>query len=580
MPGPLDRDSAFSTIARCACADRLCFRVKLLEAFHGLTSMTAKKSIIAALLLAAFLLTSGLGAAGPSDDEVARARLLLSRATYGARPGDLDAVLAKGTKAWLEEQLEPERIDDRAVVTSLGKLDNLQLSTTELMRKFPQPSRAEREAMLKARESDERMAPPRDRRGLVLRELWQAKLYRAVHSERQLQEVMSDFWFNHFNVYARKNRNTLLTLPSYERDAIRPYALGRFEDLLTATAEHPAMLFYLDNWVNTKEGFDPREALRGQLGRRGRDVDEKTPRRSGINENYARELMELHTLGVDGGYEQKDVVEVARALTGWSVIGPQAVRVKERIEERMGRGRMPEMLRRLPDEGSFFFNELAHDDGVKTILGERIEEGKGGARGIDAGYAVIELLARHPSTARFISTKLAQKFVSDTPSNALVDAMSATFLRTRGDIRQVLRTMFHSEHFLEDGMASEKVKTPLELVASAVRATGAEVRGPALARTVAELGMPLYLCQPPTGYDEQASSWLGAGSILTRIRFATDLANSRLPGATPTVQPRDFEAWASEILLLPETLPVDESEGLTAVEQMAFFLSSPAFQRQ
>ena len=554
--------------------------------------MTAKKRLFVALILAACLLASGLGVGGPSGDEVTRARLLLSRATYGARPGDLDAILVQGTKAWLEEQLEPARIDDSAVLKSLQKLENLQLSTTELMRKYPQPSRAEREAMLKARDSDEpgeRKPPPRDRRGLVLRELWQAKLYRAVHSERQLQAVMTDFWFNHFNVYARKNRNTLLTLPSYERDAIRPHALGRFEELLTATAEHPAMLFYLDNWVNTKEGFDPREALRAQLGRRGgrgrramRDEDERALRISGINENYARELMELHTLGVDGGYDQKDVVEVARALTGWSVVGPQAVRVKQRIEERMGRGRMPEALRRLPDEGSFFFNELAHDDGVKTILGERIEEygehTEDGASGIHEGYAVIALLARHPSTARFVSTKLAQKFVSDSPRGALVDEMSSTFMRTRGDIREVLRTMFYSKHFVEDGMASEKVKTPLELVASALRATGAKVRGAALARTVAELGMPLYLCQPPTGYDEQAASWLGAGSILTRIRFATELAGGHLPGATPGDLPRDFEVWAADVLLRPEALPVDES--LSGVDQMAFFLSSPAFQRQ
>ena len=213
------------------------------------------------------------------------------------------------------------------------------------------------------------------------------------------------------------------------------------------------------------------------------------------------------------------------------------------------------------------------------LLGERIEEaGARGPNGIHAGYAVITLLARHPSTARFVSTKLAQKFVSDTPSDALVDEMSATFLRTRGDIRQVLRTMFYSKRFVEEGMAGEKVKTPLELVASAVRATGARVRGPALARTVAELGMPLYLCQPPTGYDEQAASWLGAGSVLTRVRFATDLANGRLPGATPGELPKDFEAWARKILLRPDTLPVDES--LTSVEQLAFFLSSPAFQRQ
>jgi uncharacterized protein (DUF1800 family) len=352
---------------------------------------------------------------------------------------------------------------------------------------------------------------------------------------------MTDFWFNHFNVYARKNRNTLLALASYERDAIRPHALGSFHDLLLATAQHPAMLFYLDNWINTKDGFNPR---------RPREDDART---FGINENYARELMELHTLGVDGGYDQRDVIEVARAMTGWSVVGPQAAKMRERIARRRGRNRVPAALRALPDEGSFFFNPMAHDDREKTVLGMRVdEEGDGG---IGDGLAVLRLLSRHPSTARFTSTKLAKRFVADTPSDALVEEMSDTFSRTDGDISAVLRTMFLSPRFVEEGTTGDKVKTPLELVASAMRVTGGDVDGAALAHFVAELGMPLYLCQPPTGYDEDASAWLSAGSVLTRVRFAGALASGSIPGVR-----------------LPE--PRQDPP------ELALMIASPDFQRQ
>ena len=487
-----------------------------------------------------------------------RARLLLSRATYGARPGDLEALVAQGTESWLEEQLQPERIKDSVVDAKFARFDNLELSTSELMKKYPRPTREERQAMQKAREQGSRMPGMRGPR-TILRDLSHAKLVRAVHSERQLHEVMTDFWFNHFNVYARKNRNTLLALPSYERDAIRPHALGSFHDLLLATAEHPAMLFYLDNWINMKDGFNPREALRAQMGGRrrgrgrGRDQgDEGESRTFGINENYARELMELHTLGVDGGYDQQDVVQVARAMTGWSVVGPQAAKIRERIARRAGRNRVPAALRSIPDEGNFFFNQMAHDESPKSVLGTRIDEG-----GIDDGLQVIRILSRHPSTARFVSTKLAKRFVSDTPSDALVNEMSDTFLRTDGDISAVLRTMFMSPRFVEEGNATDrvKVKTPLELVASALRATGAAVDGPAPAHFVAELGMPLYLCQPPTGYDEDASAWLSAGSVLTRIRFAGALASGNIPGVR-----------------LPE--PREDPP------ELALLLASPDFQRQ
>ena len=497
---------------------------------------------------------------GPTERD--RARLLLSRATYGARPGDLEALVAQGTESWLDEQLQPGRIKDPVVDAKLARFENLELSTAELMKKYPRPTREERQAMQKTRERGTPMPGMRGRGPrTILRDLSHAKLVRAVHSERQLHEVMTDFWFNHFNVYARKNRNTLLALPSYERDAIRPHALGSFHDLLLATAEHPAMLFYLDNWINMKDGFNPREALRAQMGGRrrgrgrGRDQgDEGESRTFGINENYARELMELHTLGVDGGYDQRDVVEVARAMTGWSVVGPQAVNIRERIARRAGRNRVPAALRSMPDEGNFFFNQMAHDESPKTVLGTRIDEG-----GLDDGLQVIRLLSRHPSTARFISTKLAKHFVSDTPSDALVNEMSDTFLKTDGDISAVLRTMFLSPRFVEEGYAPDKVKvkvkTPLELVASALRVTGGDVDGPAPAHFVAELGMPLYLCQPPTGYDEDASAWLSAGSVLTRIRFAGALASGNIPGVR-----------------LPQ--PHEDPP------ELALLLASPDFQRQ
>ncbi len=484
-----------------------------------------------------------------------RAQLLLSRATYGARPGDLEALVAQGAESWLDEQLRPERIQDPVVDAKLARFDDLELSTAELMKKYPRPTREERQAMQKAREQG---TPMRRMRGpqTILRDLSQAKLVRAVHSERQLQEVMTDFWFNHFNVYARKNRNTLLALASYERDAIRPHALGSFHDLLLATAQHPAMLFYLDNWINTKDGFNPREALKAQIGGRRARPDEDDARTFGINENYARELMELHTLGVDGGYDQQDVIEVARAMTGWSVVGPQLAKMRERLARRRGRNRVPAALRSLPDEGSFFFNPLAHDDRKKTVLGAGVNpEREAGEGGIDDGLAVLRLLSRHPSTARFVSTKLAQRFVSDTPSDALVNEMSDTFSKTDGDISAVLRRMFLSPRFVEEGSTGDKVKTPLELVASAVRVTGGDVDGPALAHFVAELGMPLYLCQPPTGYDEDASAWLSAGSVLTRIRFAGALASGSIPGVR-----------------LPE--PRQDPP------ELALLLASPDFQRQ
>ncbi|MFQ5789939.1 MAG: DUF1800 domain-containing protein, partial [Acidobacteriota bacterium] len=359
--------------------------------------------------------------------------------------------------------------------------------------------------------------------------------------------------------------------------------------------QHPAMLHDLDNWITTREGFDPREAFRNPMRRRGRRGRSRPRpdgapdrRRFGLNENYARELLELHTLGVDGGYTQQDVIEVARCLTGWTVINPEAAmrpRRGGRQDRSAGRGSM----RRPGEDGRFHFNALAHDEGQKTVLGRKITAG-----GLEDGLAVIKMLSEHPATARFISTKLAQRFVSDHPSEALVNQMAESFLRTGGDIREVLYTMFRSPRFVEEGSRAVKVKTPLELVVSTLRATSAKVTGPALARALAFLGMPLYLCQPPTGYEEEASTWLSAGSLLTRIRFTGELLRGSLRGVHLPSPPEDFELWASQILpgredpgaaragaALQEGPAQLEELGLVGERQaMALLLISPAFQRQ
>ncbi len=357
---------------------------------------------------------------------------------------------------------------------------------------------------------------------VVSGELMAAKLLRAAYSQRQLEEVMTDFWFNHFNVYLGKGADRYM-VTAYERDVIRPRALGKFKDLLLATAKSPAMLFYLDNWEsvgpdsqaalglpNRPQG--PRMARCGpfrqpcyvmpaQLPRQNANTNKKAPR--GLNENYAREVMELHTLGVNGGYTQHDVTELARVLTGWTIAQPQK-------------------------GGGFEFNERTHEPGVKVVLGKKF-----GTDGMREGEKALDMLAHHPSTARFISTKLAQRFVSDTPPPALVDRMAETFRTSDGDIREVLRTMFRSPEFWAKETYRAKVKTPLEFVVSCVRSTGVDVQHPrALIDALDRMGMPLYGMQPPTGYSMKAESWVNSSALLARMNFALALGASRLQGAT------------------------------------------------
>ena len=346
---------------------------------------------------------------------------------------------------------------------------------------------------------------------VVSDELAQGKLLRAIYSERQLQEVMVDFWFNHFNVFNGKGADRYL-LTSYERDVIRPHAMGKFEDLLVATAKSPAMLFYLDNWLSVgpeseyANGIAKRPPPNWQNRRRPRYPRPQPPRqqakgkRGGLNENYGRELMELHTLGVNGGYTQKDVTEVARVFTGWTLKEPKK-------------------------GGNFSFEERMHDPGDKFVLGHRIKP-----NGEKEGIEVLHILAHDPSTAKFISTKLAMRFVSDNPPPALVDRMAQTFLK-KGDIREVLKTMFQSPEFWTPEAYRAKVKTPLEFVVSSVRATGADVTDAMpLARQLQNMGMPLYGMQPPTGYSMKADSWVNSSALLRRMNFSLALTADKFKG--------------------------------------------------
>ena len=420
---------------------------------------------------------------------------VLSRLTYGPRPGEVERVRALGLDVWLERQLHPEKIDDSAPEAALAELATLRMTTTELLHAYPRPDpqlRAKLASGEMSRQEMQERYPMEKRPARITAELQAAKMVRAVTSERQLQEVMVDFWFNHFNVFANKG-DVRWYVSAYEREAIRPYALGKFPELVRATAHHPAMLFYLDNWLSARPDFTiPAGPNRG--------------RKAGLNENYARELMELHTLGVDGGYSQKDVTEVARAFTGWTIERPQA-------------------------EGRFVFRASMHDTGEKTVLGRRIPAGGGR----EDGERVIEILTRHPSTARFIATKLVRRFVSDVPPPALVDRVAATYSRTGGDIPTMLRTIVESREFRGEDTYRAKIKKPFEFVASATRALGGRPDaqgGMALARASAEIGEPLYEAQPPTGYGDRAEVWVNSGALLARMNFALGLVSGRYQRVT------------------------------------------------
>jgi uncharacterized protein (DUF1800 family) len=504
----------------------------------------------------------------------------LNRLAYGPRPGDVDRIKQMGLAKWIDQQLNPNSIEDKLVEARLAELPTLHLSTANLIAEYPQPkqaaklaaqnaqpqSRSDRAAAVIAHESQQTNSdstpaentmannetPPSDspspmkapsnvatpgaaqkgalsvdpnavprpiaddskRPARVVEELAMAKVTRAIYSDRQLQQVMDDFWFNHFNVFAGKGEDRYY-LTAYERDVIAPHALGKFKDLVTDTAKSPAMLFYLDNFLSA----DPRAAQRlaeERAMRRSHPGFNRFPQQQnpqnkkrqdrGLNENYGRELMELHTLGVDGGYTQKDVTEVARCFTGWTIEKPR-------------------------ENPQFKFDDRIHDPDPKLVLGKKIHAG-----GMKDGEQVIDLLAHNPSTAKFISTKLARRFVSDNPPPALVARMADTFKSSDGDIRAVMHTMIYSSEFWTRDAYRAKIKTPFEFVASTVRALGTDIdTSMPLVQWVGRIGEPLYQCQPPTGYADKAETWVNTGALLNRLNFSLALAGNKVRGARTDV---------------------------------------------
>ena len=551
---------------------------------------------------------------------------LLNRVTFGPSPGDVERLERGGAKAFLEEQFHPERIDDSAVERRIAGLPTLSMSPEELAENFPAKNQAQGQAQASGKgsagfDASEMTRPGQSRQGTtgetpamsgpggmqevdgprrITMELAREQLWRAIYSQRQLEEVMMQFWMNHFNIFAGKGADRWL-ITSFERQTIRPHALGKFEDLLVATAKSPAMLFYLDNWLSvapytttegsvyrTSSGVAPGEEAPGRqaLARPvnwnpnrfpGRPRPLARPQnRRGLNENYARELMELHTLGVDGGYTQQDVREVARCFTGWTINRPQ-------------------------QGGSFFFDPRLHDFGQKTVLRRKIKAG----RGMEDGLEVLHLLAQHPATARFISLKLCRCFVADNPPASVVNRAGKAFLKSKGNIRAVVLAILSSPEFNSSAAFRAKVKSPLELVASSLRALNGETdAGPPLLAAMLRMGQPLFYYQAPTGFPDRGSAWINSGTLLQRINFATLLAANRLRGTRVDLQAGAADSSPGEVVkrlsdrllggeLSPETRQavmktVDGSEapGLggplsaQALKVAAVLVASPDFQRR
>jgi uncharacterized protein (DUF1800 family) len=531
--------------------------------------------------------TKGLPIQDLTEDEAILQAL--NRLGFGPRPGDQERVKEMGLQKWIDQQLRPDSINDSSLEARLDRFPTLKMSSSKLVDEFPQAQVAARregvsieqyrkqqarlQEVMQANRSDggdpnlmdgqiqekfENMDsdanPPKGKGQAkgeggfgnqmfnytdihtpqrIVAELSMAKLTRAVYSERQLEEEMVDFWYNHFNVFAAKGADRWL-ITSYERDAIRPHAMGKFRDLLEATAKSPAMMFFLDNWLSAdpagwakmQQEQQQRRGMRqqrlggpfggGPFGRprfpqgqpasaNGTPNDPnpkgKQKQDRGLNENYGRELMELHTLGVDGRYTQDDVINVAKAFTGWTIEKPQR-------------------------DPKFVFNDVLHDHTTKTVLGHQIHGG-----GMKDGEEVLDILARDPHTAHHISFEIAQRFVADDPPPALVDRMAETFQKSDGDIREVLHTMIYSPEFWSKDVYRTKIKTPFELVVSATRAVGAEVDVPfALVQWTNRIGQPLYQCEPPTGYSNKADAWVNTGALLNRMNFSLALTGNRLRG--------------------------------------------------
>src|SRR3954447_16945583 len=490
-------------------------------------------------LLALALLTASTSDTKLNDRQ--RALHALNRLAFGPRPGDVDAVMKDGVDTWIAQQLHPEGIPDHAVEARIAALPTMAMSNAQIVKTYYEPvlmARKKANAEAKDGEVDKkeirrelmRDLPPNQRPQVVMNDLLAQRILRAAESDRQLNEVMVDFWMNHFNVFSGKGIDRFL-LTSYERDVIRPHIWGRFEDLLMATAKSPAMLFYLDN-ARSMAASENRPLLAQRFGRRAMEMNPQLKnRQGGINENYAREIMELHTLGVDAGYTQKDVTELARVLTGWTITG----------ERDGGQG------------AAFVFRPMLHDSGSKTVLGVRFPAGGG----IAEGEKMIHVLAHHPATAHHIAFKLCQRLVADEPPPALVDRVATKFLASDGDLRETVRAVISSPEFWDTKSYRAKVKSPFEYAISAVRAANAQITDAMpIARALQQIGEPLYGAQPPTRFSDKADVWINTGALMNRLNFALALASNKLPGV-----------HADVVALIPAKQAADASQSVDALAQ-------------
>jgi uncharacterized protein (DUF1800 family) len=497
---------------------------------------------------------------------------LLSRFTYGSVPGQVEDVATTGLEKWFQQQLDAGLPDDK-LNKRLGEYDALKLSNTEAVNTFVKSGRVRRMAVEEGfipkdsvnkatrKEYKEEIQEYMRQKGFkpereLVRQFVDQKILRAVYSNNQLQEVMTEFWFNHFNVsFAKEDCQEFI--PAYERDVIRPNALGNFEDLLIATAKSPAMLMYLDNVSSVGANDDPAAKKKGK-------------KMNGLNENYAREVMELHTLGVDGGYTQSDVTQAARILTGWTVYpmieGARGKGIKKMIEN-TDEDKLLE--RGFVRDGDFLFTPNRHDTGEKTVLGKRFPANGG----YEEGVQLLDLLAHHPSTAKFICWKIAVRFVNDNPPATLVDKMAKTFAKKNGDIRQVLITMVSSPEFWSNAALREKTKSPFELAMSAIRSLKAEVEQPEkLTVWLNRMGQKIYYYPAPTGFPDRGQHWINSGSLLNRVNFGLALTNGNIPGVTFDLlalnnnrEPESAEAAliAYSKIILPERKTDEQIKRLT-----------------
>ena len=479
------------------------------------------------------------------DEAIAHA---LNRLGYGPRPGDIDHIREIGLEKWIDQQLHPETLEDADLDQRLKRYPTLTMSPKELVDNYPEANQAaKKEGITKEQAQEQQQMKRQEAESQVIltgndnldkaqqqlaklvgpnritAELSMAKLDRAVYTNRQLEAVMEDFWFNHFNVFANKGADKWM-LTSYVRDTIRPHAMGKFPELLMATAKSPAMLFYLDNFLSADPAAVARMEAEKAMRRHYNGFTPPTPGTfpgpvsnpppgapipaakkpdRGLNENYGREVMELHTVGVDAGYTQQDVIQMAECLTGWTIKEPR----KDPV---------------------YNFDEKVHAQGKKVVMGKTFNYG-----GEKDGEEALKMLAAQPATAKFISTKLARHFVSDNPPPALVDRMAKTYESTSGDVRAVLHTMIYSPEFWSRDAYRSKMKTPFELVASTARALNAEVTITLpLTNWVSRMGEPLFLCQPPTGYSDKGETWVNTGALLNRLNFALTFAGDKMNGAT------------------------------------------------